>query len=163
MVYTLRPAGRAGSVLENAKEKMEEVEGHGEGDPAHGNGMPRMRESPQCIACFEETNRRDMKDKPMPMQGKYVLVTTIHRGVFFGKLVEEKGSGHSDWWVVLSEAQNIPYWSAETKGFLGLAAYGPQKGSRVGPRVPSLKLQGVTSVAEMTDEAVTAWKGMQWN
>jgi hypothetical protein len=87
-----------------------------------------------------------------------VVVTTIHRGVFFGELVEEK-----DDVVKLSGARNCVYWPVETRGFLGLAATGPGNGSKVGPAAPSITLRGVTSISECTPEAAAAWESGPWH
>jgi hypothetical protein len=70
--------------------------------------------------------------------GRAVVICTAKRGVFFGYTTEsgdaliEKARG------TLVRARMCTYWSKETHGVLGLAGVGPQKGSRVGPRVPSL-------------------------
>ena len=92
------------------------------------------------------------------MDERHVLVTTSHRGVFFGILKSQDGDV-----VILAEAQNCIMWSTSTKGFLGLAAKGPQAGSRIGPVVPKITLYGVTSVTECTDEATEAWKTRPWS
>ena len=92
------------------------------------------------------------------MTGKHVLVTTRHRGVFAGVLDSQDGDV-----VALSDAQNCVKWSTNTKGFLGLAAKGPQQGSRIGPPVPKITLYGVTSVAECTEEATQEWKSQPWS
>lgn len=86
-----------------------------------------------------------------------VLVTTAHKGVFFGYL-----AGRSDNTVELSSARNVLYWPAENKGFLGLAAIGPVKGSRVGPPA-YLELRDVTSIARCTPEAVKRWESAPWS
>lgn len=91
------------------------------------------------------------------MQGKYVVVTTKHRGVFFGRLETDDGEK-----VKLAEACNCLKWGAETKGFLGLAAKGPTANSRVGPAVPELVLYGVTSVSLCTDKAREVWESKPW-
>src|ERR1700684_2140976 len=57
-----------------------------------------------------------------------VLVTTSHRGVFFGYATETDGAT-----IKLRSARNCIYWPTENKGFMGLANMGPVKGSRVGP------------------------------
>lgn len=86
-----------------------------------------------------------------------VLVTTKHRGVFFGELIEENGEV-----VDLANARNVVYWAAETRGFLGLAANGPAPGSRVGPAVKKLRVNAVTSIAECSDEAAAAMEAGPW-
>ena len=92
------------------------------------------------------------------MDDRYVLVTTEHRGVFFGKLVEDRQKT-----VVISEARNVVFWSQECRGFLGLASQGPQKGSKVGPAAPSITLYGVTSLAECSSEAVAKFEAEPWS
>lgn len=82
-----------------------------------------------------------------------VIVTTEYRGVFFGWASDTSGST-----ITLRNARNCIYWSAKTGGFMGLASKGPVAGSRVGESVVSIELRGVTSVVEMTPEAVTAWE-----
>jgi hypothetical protein len=85
-----------------------------------------------------------------------VLVTTSHRGVFFGYTTKTDGAI-----IKLRAARNCIYWSAETKGFLGLAATGPVKGCRIGPAA-DLELRDITSVAACTPEAVKAWESAPW-
>lgn len=94
-----------------------------------------------------------MVKKPDP----YVLVTTQHRGVFFGKLDAQKDGS-----VTLAEAQNCVYWSQDVKGFLGLASHGPTAGCRITRPAPKLVLYGVTSVTFCSPEAVAAWKATPW-
>jgi hypothetical protein len=92
------------------------------------------------------------------MKKQAVLVTTIHKGVFFGYM---SGDVKNDS-VTITNARNCIYWSNDVKGFLGLAATGPSSSCRVGPMVPSLKLLGVTSVSEVTPQAVEKWEKMPW-
>ena len=87
----------------------------------------------------------------------HVLVTTKHRGVFFGKLKEDKGAT-----VILEQARNCVSWDQATRGFLGLATTGPTSGCRIGPAAPELTLYGVTSIATCSDEAVKAWERAPW-
>lgn len=81
---------------------------------------------------------------------KYVVVTTDdnRRGVFCGYLDDETKDI-----VILSEARMIVYWSKETRGVLGLASSGPASGSRVSPKIPILKINGITAIMECTDKA----------
>ena len=68
-----------------------------------------------------------MKGKSATKQA--VLVTTEHRGVFMGYATETDGDV-----VELTEARLCIYWSADVKGFMGLAANGPTSGCRMAPR-----------------------------
>ena len=89
--------------------------------------------------------------------GRPVLVTTIHRGVFFGYLDGAPGET-----VTLRQARNCLYWSDDVRGFMGLAASGPSKSCRVGPAVPELTLMGVTSIVGCTAAAAEAWEAQPW-
>lgn len=85
-----------------------------------------------------------------------VLVTTIHRGVFFGYATDTSGTT-----IHLRRARCALYWSAEVRGFLGLAATGPTANCRIGPAA-DIELRDVTSVTEVTPEAVAAWEAAPW-
>lgn len=90
---------------------------------------------------------------------KNVVVTTDKRGVFFGKLKSyDEGTGVA----VLKEAKMCIYWSEKTRGVLGLASCGPQAGSKITAKVSKIKLTGVTSVMDCTEEAEKAWGGELW-
>ena len=91
--------------------------------------------------------------------GTHVVVTTEKRGVFGG--VIQSGSIESTV-VTLSQARMCFYWSAPTKGVLGLAAIGPQDGSRVTAAIPSIELNGVTAIMEATPTAVAKWEEEAW-
>ena len=86
-----------------------------------------------------------------------VMVTTAHKGVFFGYAVNTDGAT-----IKLRAARNCIYWPADNKGFLGLANFGPVSGSRVGPPA-DIELRKVTCVAEVTGEAVKAWEAAPWS
>ncbi len=85
-----------------------------------------------------------------------VLVTTAHRGVFFGYATNTDGDT-----IQLRAARCCIYWPSEQKGFLGLASDGPLKGSRVGPAA-DLEVRNITSVATCTPKAIEAWEKSPW-
>jgi hypothetical protein len=89
-------------------------------------------------------------------QEKAVLVTTTHRGVFFGYTADWSGPV-----VALRAARCCIYWSRSIKGFLGLAATGPDKECKIGPAA-NIELRDITSVAECTPEAIAAWEQAPW-
>ncbi len=86
-----------------------------------------------------------------------VLVTTIHKGVFFGYAKDTNGKT-----IKLRAARNCIYWPVEQKGFLGLASTGPVSGARIGPAA-DLELRDITAVAECTPAAVEAWEKAPWS
>lgn len=85
-----------------------------------------------------------------------VLVTTEYRGVFFGYATETDGDT-----IHLKRARNCIYWSADVKGFLGLATAGPTNGCRIGPPA-DVELRKITCVAEVTADAAGAWERAPW-
>lgn len=85
-----------------------------------------------------------------------VLVTTSHRGVFFGYATKTDGAT-----INLRAARNCIYWPTENKGFLGLASMGPVSGAKVGPAA-DIELRDITCVAACTDEAVARWEKAPW-
>ena len=98
-----------------------------------------------------------MKGKRMAnRRERPVLVTTAHRGVFFGYATETGGAT-----IRLRAARCCLFWPKENKGFLGLAAIGPASGARVGPAA-DIELRDVTCVADCTAAAVKAWEEAPW-
>lgn len=85
-----------------------------------------------------------------------VLVTTAHRGVFFGYASETGGDR-----IHLDRARLVVYWPPETRGFMGLAAHGPGSGSRIGPTA-DIEVRGVTSVTEVTPKAAERFEAAPW-
>ena len=85
-----------------------------------------------------------------------VLVTTAHRGVFFGFAARTDGET-----IVLKRARLCVYWSQDVKGFMGLASSGPTQGCRIGPAA-DIELRAITAVAEVTPSAVAAWERAPW-
>jgi hypothetical protein len=97
----------------------------------------------------------------MKKQTKVVVTTDKDRkGVFFGTLMSHDEDRET---CVLRDARMCVYWSESTKGVLGLASHGPQKGSRITPSVPSIKLNGVTAVMECTEAAAAQWEKGLWD
>lgn len=86
-----------------------------------------------------------------------LLVTTLHKGVFFGY-----GRPTQNKTIRLADAQMCVYWDSDTKGVLGLAAKGPSSSCRIGPSVPAITLQDVTSVTEASAEAAEKFKQEPW-
>jgi len=101
--------------------------------------------------------------------GTPVVVTTDkdRRGIFFGTLIafhpapdgepEEKSS------VELEDVRMAVFYSKATRGVLGLAANGPKEGSRITRCAPRVILDGVTMIAECSQEAVDAWDSEPWS
>jgi len=86
-----------------------------------------------------------------------VLVTTVHKGVFFGYAGKTDGTT-----IKLRAARNCIYWPVENRGFLGLASMGPVNGAKVGPAA-DIELRDITCVAECTDAAADAWERSPWS
>ena len=85
-----------------------------------------------------------------------VIVTTAHRGVFFGFATDTTGEQ-----IALTRSRLCLYWSADVHGFMGLASIGPTKGCRIGPRA-DITLRDITAVLEVTPAAAEAWERATW-
>src|SRR6266700_5421167 len=72
-----------------------------------------------------------------------VLVTTAHRGVFFGYAA--KASGPT---IKLKRARLCIYWSSDLHGFMGLASHGPNSNCKIGPAA-DIELFNITSIVEV--------------
>lgn len=85
-----------------------------------------------------------------------VLVTTKHRGVFFGYATDTTGDV-----ITLKRARCCVKWQG-IRGFLGLTTDGPNKDCRIGPAAEELQLRDITAVALCSPTAVTAWEQAPW-
>lgn len=86
------------------------------------------------------------------------MVTTEHRGVFFGYASDTSGDP-----ITLKRARLCVYWSSDVKGFMGLASNGPTSGCRIGPAVEEIELRKITSVIAVSPEAVKLWESAPWS
>jgi len=86
-----------------------------------------------------------------------VIVTTAHRGVFFGYADNIDGET-----IRLERARLCVYWSADMKGFMGLAATGPSRDCKIGPPA-TITLRAITAVVEVDNpEAIKRWEDAPW-
>ncbi len=88
-----------------------------------------------------------------------VVVTTEHRGVFFGYGDPEL---KPDRQINLSNCRMCISWGAKTKGVVGLASIGPQVDCRVTPAAPVVNLNGVTSIMVCSEQAASRWEEGLW-
>lgn len=94
--------------------------------------------------------------KPRP-----VLVTTLHRGVFFGYVGADYKTNADT--IKLTDSRNVVSWSADCKGFMGLAAGGPTASCRIGPKAPGCELRNITSVTDVSEVAAQAFEKGPWS
>jgi hypothetical protein len=95
-----------------------------------------------------------MKEKK---EERPVLVTTKHRGVFFGYT---KGTGGET--IKLRSARLCVYWTADLRGFMGLASHGPNEHCKIGPAA-DIELRDVTAVVEVSEAAAKNWEKAPWS
>lgn len=91
------------------------------------------------------------------IEERAVVVTTAHRGVFFGYAKETSGPT-----IKLRAARNAVYWVTDLRGFMGLASIGPNKACRIGPAA-DIELRDITAVVECSAEAVEKWEKAPWS
>lgn len=87
-----------------------------------------------------------------------LVVTTAHKGVFFGYGVPSDADT-----IRITDARMVVFWSKDVKGVVGLAANGPTKGCRVGPEAPAITLRDVTAVMECSPKAEHAFQLAPWS
>ena len=83
-----------------------------------------------------------------------VIVTTEHRGVFFGYATDTSGQT-----IELKRARMAIYWGT-TRGLMELADTGPTKTSKISARA-DLQIRKITAVFETTPLATEAWEKAQ--
>lgn len=93
------------------------------------------------------------------MNKKPVVVTTKHRGVFFGYVEDDSQTPIK---ITLSNARMCVYWDSVTKGVFGLAATGPTQNCRIGLAVPKFEAWEITAVIDCTPEAAEKWESAPW-
>lgn len=98
-----------------------------------------------------------MAKKATEQDERAVMVTTTHRGVFFGYATETDGEI-----VKLKRARLCIYWSSDVKGFMGLASNGPSKSCKIGPPA-DIDLRSITAVVSVTPDAVAKWESAPWS
>lgn len=96
-----------------------------------------------------------MKNKKLSAE-RAVMVTTVHRGVFFGYASSTDGDT-----IRLERARMCVYWSADMRGVLGLASMGPSATCRISPAA-TVTLRNITAVVEVSPEAVFMWEKSPW-
>ena len=84
-----------------------------------------------------------------------VIVTTEHRGVFFGYAADTSGTE-----IKLDNARMAIAFGT-TRGILELAETGQTGRSKISARAPSIDVRKVTAVIEVAPAAVEAWEKAQ--
>lgn len=94
--------------------------------------------------------KANLKERP-------VVVTTEHKGVFFGYAKDTSGST-----INLRAGRMCIYWSSDLRGFMGLASSGPNRNCRIGPAA-DIEVRAVTAVVEVSEEAAKKWEIAPWS
>lgn len=92
--------------------------------------------------------------------GRFVVVTTEHRGVFFGYL--EAKNNHAPERVTLAHCQMCVSWSSSVRGVVGLASAGPNNECRVTDPATSAEIWKITGIFDCSDNAVSNWEAKPW-
>lgn len=87
-----------------------------------------------------------------------MVVTTSHRGVFFGYGVPSDTPT-----IRLERPRMIVYWSADTRSVVGLAANGPTAACRISPEALAITLRDVTAVIEVSATAEKRFHEAPWS
>lgn len=87
-----------------------------------------------------------------------LVVTTAHRGVFFG-YGETGGESKT---IKLKRARMCVSWPDSNHGVLGLASDGPKNGARISPAAPEIILHDVTAIMTVSALAQEEWEKEKW-
>ena len=112
-----------------------------------------------CAVCADLAAQHSIPTRREEMSKQAIIVTTEHRGLFFGYPVGPT-DGET---ITLTSARMVVYWPAECRGALGLASHGALPGSRVSPAVDYLVLRGVTAHYPVSDEAAATFEAAPWS
>lgn len=85
-------------------------------------------------------------------EARPVIVTTEHRGVFFGYAEDTSGTE-----IKLKRARMAISFGT-TRGILELAETGPTDRSKISARAPEIDVRKVTAVIEVSPEAAEKWE-----
>ena len=85
---------------------------------------------------------------------KSILVTTAHRGVFYGEVPDEQDLTQTT--MALKNARCAIYWNTKT-GVAELAELGPNSKSKIGAKADIEALHDITAVWSISDKAKEAW------
>jgi len=85
---------------------------------------------------------------------KAILVTTAHRGVFYGEVPEDQDLNATT--MALKNARCAIYWATK-KGVAELASDGPNDRSKIGAPADIEALHDITAVWLVTDVAKDRW------
>lgn len=99
-----------------------------------------------------------MSDEKKP---RAVLVTTAHRGVFFGFTTDDPKTALKSKIIEISQCRMIVHWSRDVRGVLGLAASGPTLGCRITKPCDAF-LENVTGIFVCTPESITNFGRSPW-
>lgn len=91
-------------------------------------------------------------DKQVPL-----IVTTKHKGVFFGY-----GTPSDAETIRIERVRMVVYWSSDVRGIVGLASTGPSNGCKIGLQAPAITLRDVTAVIEVSPEAAKKFEEAPW-
>jgi hypothetical protein len=97
-----------------------------------------------------------MEQQKQETKERAVIVTTAHKGVFFGYATETGGMT-----IKLRAARLCVYWSSDLHGFMGLASQGPNGNCKIGPAA-DIELRDITAVVEVCEAAVMRWEKATW-
>lgn len=90
---------------------------------------------------------------------KPVMCTTNNSGVFAGILLEYDPANGL---LLLKDGQAALYFEATMRGAGGLAAFGPDNNTRIGPPVNPCLIVGVDTVQGITEDAYKKWLQQPW-
>jgi len=101
---------------------------------------------------------KQSKPKQEESKGLYLIILTEFKEIFAGWSTDNPEGDI----IKLAQARQVVYYSADTKGLLGLAANGPGKDSRVSNECPQVVVRKPVNVLLASDAAIERFKSIIW-
>jgi hypothetical protein len=94
--------------------------------------------------------KKTTRSKSVAATQQPVIITTAHRGVFFGH-ANPADFDQSN--IRITNARNCISWSRSVGGVFGLASVGPNRECSIGATMAAVTLRDVTAVVECSEDA----------
>ncbi len=89
---------------------------------------------------------------------RFLIIITGYKEIFAGWTNDDPKADI----ITLTDARQVIYYTAETKGLLGLAANGPGKDSRISNVAPSVTIRQPVNVLLASPEAIDRFATIIW-
>jgi hypothetical protein len=119
------------------------------------SGLPTL--AVKLLANLGFSSEVNLMKKDANGEEKCFVILTEFKEIFCGYSTDVSGDR-----IKLRNARQAIYYSAESKGLLGLAVNGPGSGSKIGPAA-NIEVRRVVNVIECSSAAAQVWEKAKWS